>query len=224
MTSFLRLIATIALALELPLAVLVASEPTVNSIDYSNPEAYTAISDTLGSAQAIAEQASALKGNDARATIRNVLEWMDANLSYDGTKAYEWRNYDTVVEQGCYGGCADQAIVCGVLLKAAGVPTVWVKTMDVPWIWDLKKGRSFKSWSGHVFLEVYLDDQWVLLDPGGKADLHELLTRVANSSGKSFCLPQRQRSAADGHVAAMGAMEGADKLVLLATRRLNAAG
>ncbi|TWU38630.1 transglutaminase domain-containing protein [Novipirellula artificiosorum] len=168
MTSFLRLIATITLALELHLAVLVASEPTVNSIDYSNPDAYTAISDTLGSAHAIAEQASALKGNDSRATIKNVLEWMDANLSYDGTKAYEWRNYDTVVEQGCYGGCADQAIVCGVLLQAAGVPTVWVKTMDVPWIWDLKKGRSFKSWSGHVFLEVYLDNQWVLLDPGAK--------------------------------------------------------
>ena len=43
-----------------------------------------------------------------------------------------------------------------------------VKTMDVPWIWDFKKGRTYKSWSGHVFLEIYLDDQWVLLDPGAK--------------------------------------------------------
>jgi hypothetical protein len=58
--------------------------------------------------------------------------------------------------------------VCGVLLKGAGIPAVWVKTMDVPWIWDLKKNRPFQSWSGHVFLEIHVDDKWVLLDPGAK--------------------------------------------------------
>ena len=94
----------------------------------------------------------------------------------------KWRNYDDVVCESCYGGCADQAIVCGVLLKSAGIPAVWVKTMDLDWIWDFKKKRKFKSWSGHVFLEVYLDDQWVLLDPGA-AKTYE------NYSPKSRILP-----------------------------------
>ena len=52
------------------------------------------------------------------------------------------------------------------LLRSAGIPAVWVKTMDVEWIWDFKKKRPFGSWSGHVFLEIYLDGKWVLLDPG----------------------------------------------------------
>ncbi len=145
-----------------------ASEPTVDSIDYATPEKYLAFPSTLGNEADIARQALALKADNDRETIRNVLDWMDANLNYEADQAYEWRDYDKVVQQGCYGGCADQGIVCGVLLKSAGIPTVWVKTMDVPWIWNLKKDRPFTSWSGHVFLEVYVDDHWVLLDPGAK--------------------------------------------------------
>lgn len=145
-----------------------ASEPTFDSIDYSSPAQYLAIPASLGNPTAIKTQALGLKANRDRKTILNILNWMEANLKYKADLAYQWRNYDTVVEEGCYGGCADQGIVCGVLLKSAGIPAVWVKTMDVPWIWDLKKGRRFQSWSGHVFLEIYIDQKWVLLDPGAK--------------------------------------------------------
>ena len=143
-----------------------ANEPEFNSVDYSSPEKYLAIPASLGDSQAIARQASDLKAATDRKTLSNVLRWMNTQLRHDADRAYEWRNYDTVVADRCYGGCADQAIVCGVLLKSAGIPAVWVKTMDVPWIWDFKKKRPYQSWSGHVFLEVYLDENWVLLDPG----------------------------------------------------------
>lgn len=148
-------------------AVADASEPTV-VMDYSAPESFLDVPSTLGDREKIAELAMALKGRNDPATVRKVLEWMGTNLKHDANKAYEWRNFDDVVQEDCYGGCADQAIVCGVLLKAAGIPALLVKTMDVPWIWDFKKGRPFQSWSGHVFLEVYLDGQWVMLDPGAK--------------------------------------------------------
>ncbi len=144
------------------------SEPTVDSIDYGSPEKYLKIPSTLGNKADIIRQATSLKADTDRKTIRNVLTWMDENLKYEADKAYKWRNYDKVIQEGCYGGCADQGIVCGSLLKAAGIPTVWVKTMDVSWIWDFKKNRSFKSWSGHVFLEVYIDNKWMLLNPGAK--------------------------------------------------------
>lgn len=145
---------------------LLAEEPVFDAIDYASPAKYLVMADSLGDHDAIRKQAAALKTSDDRATLSHVLQWMDSQLKYDGDRAYEWRNYDTVVSEQCYGGCADQAIVCGALLKAAGIPTVWVKTMDVTWIWDFKKKRPFSVWSGHVFLEVFLDDQWVLLDPG----------------------------------------------------------
>ena len=146
--------------------ILLADEPVFDSIDYASPETYLVIADSLGDHDAIAKQAHGLKADDDRQTLANILRWMETQLKYDGDRAYQWRNFDTVVSQRCYGGCADQAIVCGVLLQSAGIPTVWVKTMDVDWIWDFKKKRPFKSWSGHVFLEIYLEGKWVLLDPG----------------------------------------------------------
>lgn len=145
---------------------LLADQPVFNSIDYASPKKYVVIADDLGDRDAIANQAKSLKAADDRKTLANILRWMESQLTYDAHRAYEWRNFDTVVSQQCYGGCADQAIVCGVLLQSAGIPTVWVKTMDVDWIWDFKKKRPFNSWSGHVFLEIHLDGKWVLLDPG----------------------------------------------------------
>ncbi len=143
-----------------------ADEPVFDSIDYASPTKYLVIADSLGDHDAIAKQANALKVADDRKTLANILRWMETHLKYDKDRAYEWRNFDTVASQRCYGGCADQALFCGVLLQGAGIPTVWVKTMDVDWIWDFKKKRPFNSWSGHVFLEIYLDGKWVLLDPG----------------------------------------------------------
>ena len=131
-------------------------------------------------------QASRLKADADLDTIRNVLSWMDRTLRYDSRKAYAWRNYDDVIREKAYGGCADQGIVCGVLLKAAGIPAVWVKTMDVNWIWDFKKGRPFHSWSGHVFVEVWVDQKWMLLNPGGKLLYQEYNPRARILPGNRF--------------------------------------
>jgi hypothetical protein len=165
---------------------LYASEPSVDSIDYSNPSKYLEIVDSLGSRNQIISQARELKGKSDLITIRNVLNWMDRNLKYDPNAAYSWRNFDDVMKDKIYGGCADQGIVCGVLLKAADIPTIWVKTMDVSWIWDFKKGRKFKSWSGHVFLEAYVDGEWALLDPGAKLIYNDYSPKARILPGNRF--------------------------------------
>jgi len=163
-----------------------ADEPVFDSIDYASPAKYLVIADSLGDHDAIAKQANALKAADDRKTLANILRWMETHLTYDGDRAYEWRDFDTVVSQQCYGGCADQAIVCGVLLQSAGIPAVWVKTMDVNWIWDFKKKRQFNSWSGHVFLEIYLDGKWVLLDPGAPKIYVDYSTKSRILPGNRF--------------------------------------
>lgn len=143
-------------------------EPQFEGIAYENPEQYLNWPSNLGDEVAIRLLATSLKGKTKKQTVRQILQWMEHNLRYDGKKAYAWRNFDDVMREKVYGSCADQAIVCGVLLKAAEIPCIWVKTMDVPWIWDLKNERDFKAWSGHVFLEVFMDGQWMLLDPGSQ--------------------------------------------------------
>jgi len=163
-----------------------AEEPRFDSIDYSSPQKYLAITASLGNLEAIAKQANVLNATTDRKTVSSVLQWMQTQLRCESDRAYKWRNYDTVVAERCYGGCADQAIVCGVLLKSVGIPAVWVKTMDVPWIWDFKRKRQFKSWSGHVFLEIYIDEQWVLLDPGAAKIYLDYSTKSRILPGNRF--------------------------------------
>ncbi|MBN2180760.1 MAG: transglutaminase domain-containing protein [Sedimentisphaerales bacterium] len=166
--------------------ILHASEPTVDSVDYSAPAGYLEIAASLGNREYIISQAQELKGSSDIATIRNILSWMDRNLKYDPDIAYSWRNFDDVIKEKTYGGCADQGIVCGVLLKGADIPVVWVKTMDVSWIWDFKKGRKFESWSGHVFLEVYVEGKWMLLNPGAKMIYREYTPKMRILPGNRF--------------------------------------
>ena len=160
--------------------------PNVDQVNYIHPKKYLTFPDSLGNRAAILAQASKLKGKSDLDTIRSVLVWMDQNLKYDDKKAYQWRNYDDVMREKTYGGCADQGVVCGVLLKGAGIPTVWVKTMDVAWIWDFKKGRPFTSWSGHVFLEVFINGKWSLLDPGGKTLYQDYSPKMRILPGQRF--------------------------------------
>ena len=160
--------------------------PDADGVDYADPDQCLAFPDSLGNRTAILSQASTLKGKSDVDTIRNVLLWMDQALKYDANIAYQWRNYDDVMRDKTYGGCADQGIVCGVLLKGAGIPTVWVKTMDVAWIWNFKKGRPFTSWSGHVFLEVFVNGKWSLLDPGGKTLYPDYSPKMRILPGQRF--------------------------------------
>ena len=163
-----------------------AHEPSVTAIDYTHPAQYLAWPDTLGDRQAILAQSAQLKGRSDLETLRNVLNWMGKNLQCDSHKAYAWHNYDAVTREKAYGGCADQGLVCGVLLKAAGIPAIWVKTMDVDWIWAFKKNRSWTSWSGHVFLEVWVDQKWMLLNPGAKTVYPDYDTKARILPGNRF--------------------------------------
>jgi hypothetical protein len=145
----------------------VIPEPRFDRIDYSNPRAYVALGGSIGNAKRIGTIAVQLKRHAPVATFRAIEEWMSRNLRYDPNAAYNWRNFDQIIDDGTLGGCADHSIVFGALSRACDIPTVWVKTMDYDWIRDFKKHGPVGSWRGHVFLEVYIQDGWALLDAQG---------------------------------------------------------
>src|SRR5262249_22737736 len=77
---------------------------------------------------------------------------------------YKWRNVDDLLRDGNYGGCADHSVIFGALSRAVGIPTVWVKTLDVDWIREFRHNRTEGHWNGHVFLEVFVQGRWMLVD------------------------------------------------------------
>jgi hypothetical protein len=139
--------------------------PSVTRIDYSRPENYLVLHESMESEARIREVAAKIKAKTAEQTLLAINEWISRNLHYDDSAAYSWRSFDQVVDDHRYGGCADYALVFASLSRACGIPTVFVKTMDVSWIVNYRQSGIEDSWSGHVFLEVYIDGGWRLLDP-----------------------------------------------------------
>jgi hypothetical protein len=138
--------------------------PSCDRIDYSHPGVYLPLSAHFGDKQHIMKVAATIAGKTPEEKLASIYKWVHSHLTYKQDSPYEWRDFDRLVHDGNYGGCADYSVVFGSLARACGIPTVWVKTLDAEWIRDFKTLGKEGSWNGHVFLEIYIRERWMLLD------------------------------------------------------------
>lgn len=139
--------------------------PSFERIDYSSPELYLTLGDSFGDVNQIGQIAKELRKPSAEKTLATIGQWMAEGLTYNPELAFAWRNFDSVMESKLISGCADYAIVFAALSRSCGIPTVFVKTMDVDWIHAFREAGKCEQWTGHVFLEVHWKRKWRLLDP-----------------------------------------------------------
>ena len=62
------------------------------------------------------------------------------------------------------GGCHDYGLVFAAAVRELGYPAVMIDSYSIAWIEQFQMGKG-EMHIGHVFVEVYLVDQWVLVDP-----------------------------------------------------------
>jgi len=72
------------------------------------------------------------------------------------------RTGEEIFANGIRGGCHDYAIAFASLARASGIPVAYVDSADMEFLND----RSLKGkFGGHAFLNAYVDNRWVLIDP-----------------------------------------------------------
>lgn len=142
------------------------AKPNFDRIHRERPSEYLALLPTMGTKSRIEKVAAEIGGASFEAKLAGVSRWIGSHLKYDEHAAYAWRDFDKMVADGTFGGCADHALIYGCLTRALGIPTVWVKTMDADWIREFRSlGESgMRGWRGHVFLEVHDGKRWLLLN------------------------------------------------------------
>ena len=151
-------------------ALLWAPPATEGRIDYSQPRAYLRLPRYVGDAdevRAIAQQL-AVPGQTDEEKLRAVGKWVHTTFRYDPAKSWgPWRGFSQTLADRTVGGCADTAVLFGALARALGVPTVWVKALDVSAIRTIAHDPSSSpsKWSGHVYVESFVDGRWRLVDP-----------------------------------------------------------
>jgi hypothetical protein len=73
------------------------------------------------------------------------------------------RRASALFDNGELAGCADYAVVATALLRAAGIPSRLVLSVNRDWV-AARRSHPFLVPRGHVFIEVQVDGDWRLLD------------------------------------------------------------
>lgn len=113
----------------------------------------------------IAGEAALIQGQTRRERLYRGMEYLWGRFVYDGALdlLMVTQSADTLFERGILGGCADYALVEAAFFRAMGIPVRMTVTVQRQWVLACRR-NPLSLPEGHVFLEVYLEDAWYLVD------------------------------------------------------------
>lgn len=136
-------------------------------IDYDYPEKYLVPgeqSDLSAENLELVQNAIGIPTADIDG-IMKVCHWINQNFTFinaGGNKAGV-NTVDELFEIQTFYGCHSLALIISSVLRKFGIPTVMIETADVQWGYDYRSG-SIEYFAGHVMSEVYINNEWILLD------------------------------------------------------------
>ncbi|MFW6056082.1 MAG: transglutaminase domain-containing protein [Chloroflexota bacterium] len=98
-------------------------------------------------------------------TVTAVFEWKHSHFHTDnvGGAYVGTLTVDDIMERGSLSGCHDHGIVLASVLREYGLPAVMVDAAGMQWASDYNAGTT-ERFIGHIFLEIWLGTEWILLD------------------------------------------------------------
>lgn len=113
----------------------------------------------------VAAEAAAITGQNRRERLYQVVDHVWQHFAYDAW--FSDQNFsktaDELFARKVLGGCSEYALVQAALARASGIPARLVVTAKVDWMLDFQKNDLLLP-VGHVFIEVFLEDRWFLVD------------------------------------------------------------
>jgi len=138
--------------------------PSAFGIDYGAPEKYLAQGEQtrLSNPKII----DALRGKPPSiAHLGEIYFWIKREFKTwpAGGKTIGAITTDQLLTERRLGGCHDWGLVYASLARELGYPTVMVDTSSIVLARELQAGKKM-TWYGHVFVEVFVEGKWVLVD------------------------------------------------------------
>jgi transglutaminase-like putative cysteine protease len=134
-------------------------------IDYANPDQYLAQGDQTQISDPIALNPLRIQA-EGMDHMAHIYQWLHREF-----ETYRARGatigvatVDGLLAERRMGGCHDFGLVFAAVVRELGYPAVMIDTYSIAWIEQFQAGTA-QSHIGHVYVEVYLDGRWVLVDP-----------------------------------------------------------
>lgn len=135
-------------------------------IDYEHPEKYLHPgTQTVLTDEQFAPIASELQLDQIDvAAIQKIYAWKQRAFTNEAAGGkYVGRNTITdILNTHVLTGCHDHGLVIAAILRKYGIPAVYVDTTGVEWA--LNYPEQITSFQGHVFVEAFVHETWMLFD------------------------------------------------------------
>jgi hypothetical protein len=106
-----------------------------------------------------------LQGLTRRERLYRITDYFYENFHYDTWQRDQIfkRTSAQIFAERQLGDCSDYALISAALLRAAGIPSRLVLTANKRWL-RTSANNPLAITTGHVFIEVFLEDDWHLVD------------------------------------------------------------
>lgn len=136
-------------------------------IDYEDPDKYLTPGEQSDLNNTYFEEIKTAIGIPTNnfAGISQVCHWVNQNFIFEnaGGAMIGINTVDELYVLKKFYGCHSAALIISSILREFGFPAVMIETASVQWAYDYKAGEV-QYFSGHVMSEVFVNDQWILLD------------------------------------------------------------
>jgi len=97
--------------------------------------------------------------------IGNVISWIRKNFDTykGGGMMVAKQSAQEIYDSRKLSGCNDWGILLSAILRNQGFPVVFLNAAGIAWAKTYKKS-PITSFSGHVFLEIYINEKWIVMD------------------------------------------------------------
>jgi transglutaminase-like putative cysteine protease len=134
-------------------------------IDYTNPTQYLVQGEQskINDVTAIDH----LRGHDQGIDqLTQIYRWLQGDFSNFSARGSTIGTViaDELLESRQLGGCHDYGLLYAAIARELGYPAVMIDTYSIAWI-ESYQNETAKGHIGHVFVEIYMDEKWVLVDP-----------------------------------------------------------
>ncbi|HBA61430.1 MAG TPA: hypothetical protein DCZ92_11565 [Elusimicrobia bacterium] len=135
--------------------------------DYKNPELYLKAGPQSGITMSAAELRAEIGVSTSAAyaeLVEKTADWMfKFKSTAEGGRLIGKTTADGLLKTRALSGCHDSALLFSSVMRKLGHPALMADTAGLDWARTHKKGGTY---SGHVFAEVYLEGNWMLVDAG----------------------------------------------------------
>lgn len=142
-----------------------AAPPPKAGIPDSNMSRPTPRIKDIAASLTLEKEADAKEEKDIQ-LILAAMRYVGENLAYDPwhNRDQFTRSADTLFQERTLGGCSEYALAELALIKALGYPARLALSMNINW-YERNKTNDLAVPNGHSFIEVWLGQEWALVDP-----------------------------------------------------------